>query len=393
MNLKQVFESITPENIKDIPLIKTAMDIFIANLKKNSNISLNINKVYQNILDGSGSISDNSKSNLKNAMLDTYLSETHNTIKSTQNDIHVQKKYEELGLTDAPINNDSVKILNSEHFFTNRFAKQNIGTKTGFEYVYELAKYLEDNTDESEFEIRETGPFHIQIYGAITSEMYNALVSKLAHPLGFTYSYNKVISENITDLYGLSAEYLINDIEIRELNGTIDVFSSDSNIDNVKLDFISRGYTSTSFDAAVLSGDITVHLNKDVVDIYEDSIGNSDTKTIKFSDNSYIKQTLNPLNIEYKNSLDQDLKTFDGHFSLFLDYTINYNVQYTDNADFGFGDESNDNFDISNPAVVFDDFSADVYSDSANYMNTTDNYYLVTGDGLDASNQHYLFAI
>jgi len=46
-DLKIMFNAIVPENIKNIPLVQTAMDIFIKNIEDNSAIAVNIQKMYE----------------------------------------------------------------------------------------------------------------------------------------------------------------------------------------------------------------------------------------------------------------------------------------------------------------------------------------------------------
>lgn len=390
MNLKQVFEAITPENIKDIPLLSTAMDIFITNLEKNSNISIDIHKLYDNVLtEGSTDISESSKTTLKDALLSTYLSELYRSINNAQRDKQVQRKYEDIGIVDAPINSDAVKILNKEYFRTNKQVKENVGTTSGIKYFYELSKYLEDNQESLNFTITEDKPFHIVIDGSITSELYNKVVANLAHPLGFTYAYRQVIGDSISDFFGLIITYDVQNIEVRELNGSFDVFTGDADDTNVKLDFISRGYSSASYDAAIISGDIVVHLNKIPLTI-EDNVDNSGTKIVTFTDLTVLTQTTSPVTVTYKDNVGADIKLFVGHFSLYLLYTNIFNTDYTDTISFSSTSSEADVYDVTNVSNVTDDIVFDNQY-TGNYFFSTDNFYFVTEVDGDASDDFYFY--
>ena len=104
MNLKYIFDAITPENIKNIPVIRSAMDIFIQNLEKNAKVSKDIRKIYE---------SDNE--NVKIALIKTYLNSLYNVISKAQTNKVIKNKLDEHELLDVPLKTKITSILNEEN--------------------------------------------------------------------------------------------------------------------------------------------------------------------------------------------------------------------------------------------------------------------------------------
>ena len=238
-------------------------------------------------------------------------------------------------------------------------------------------------------------PFHLRINGSVTSEVYNSLVNSLSHPIGYTYVYNQILQEGMSDLFALIETYDVNIIEIRQLNGTFDAFTPDSNDVNVKQSFIDRGYTSEEYDALKLAGTIKVHLNKTVSRITDSFEDDGLHRIILFEDGSVITQMPNPITVTYKNAAGEHIKLFNGHYSIYADYTPVFNISYTDtlifldtlNTDL----IDNDVFNIT--TEVTDTLTSSYYSYGGIYLTSTDNFYMVSDDGLDPTNQYYVTGI
>ena len=100
MDLNVIYESIVPDNIKDLPVVKESLKVFIEMLNRNAKISQRINKIFSiddevwYKLDSNGepiTISDSkflkqSKNNLKKGLLLTYLGVLYDCIGSAQLD-------------------------------------------------------------------------------------------------------------------------------------------------------------------------------------------------------------------------------------------------------------------------------------------------------------------
>jgi hypothetical protein len=344
MYLKEIFDVITPENIKNIPLLREAMEIFVKNLEENSYISADIKKIYQTEFKESDSESiQKSKLALREALLDTYLTALFNTLKNAQSDKVIKSKLQaSKGEEDNyPFLHDVNQILNDEYFYTNKSVKESKGTSVGVEYAYNLTKYLESAENLRDFNLYEEKPFHFRADGSIYREMYENIVKPLSHPIGFTYNYNQIIKESISDLFGIEYVYDVDAVEVRGITGLIDVFTPASNDYLVKADFLTREnrLTGRNYTEEEYNELITVWLNKTVEEYTESNEDGRNFRSILFTDGTYLEQYSNPIEIKYQEyedfllENDELIKDYDGHYSLFVDYKTTVNFDYSDNID------------------------------------------------------------
>jgi len=344
MNLKDIFEVITPENIKDIPLLQTAMEIFIENLEENAQISQDIKQIYENeFVDSDSESLQDSKKIIRQALLDTYVTALYNTLTKAQSNPAIKAKLAVAKSNDEnyPFLNDIDSILNQEYFVTNKSVKQKKGTSVGIEYTYNLVKYLESTTNSNDFNLTEVKPFHFRTDGSIYREMYEGIVKPLSHPLGFTYAYSQIVQESISDLFGIELTYLLGSIEIRSLEGTFDVFTADADDTNVKANFLTRQnpVTGALFTEKTYNEQVTVWTNKVVENFTDETEENKNKRTILFTDGTYIEQVTNPIELLYQNYQDfldgstEQIKEFSGHYSLFVEYESDIVFQYQDEID------------------------------------------------------------
>ena len=342
--LQQIFDAITPENLKDIPLLKTAMEIFIANLEENSQVATDISKVYDNIYkDTDSDILKASKDNLRKGLLDVYLSAFFNTISKAQKNEALRVKLDALGITDIPFINDVQRILNDEYFVTNKSFKEKLGTKTSVNYAYNLTKYLESAENANDMKLYEVKPFHFKTEGSIFKEMYENLVKPLSHPLGFTYTYNQIIKETLQDLFGVEITYNIFTVEMRNLDGRIHVFSDNASAEYVKSQYVGeRIYPATGkvYTEEDFVNNVVVYTNKVPSTFTDGVVDTRIVRTIVFTDGTMLQQKTNPLEITYSNYNDYTLGVkstiYDyntSHWSLYVDYESDFTFQYTDNID------------------------------------------------------------
>ena len=254
MNLKYIFDAITPENIKNIPVIRSAMDIFIQNLEKNAKVSKDIRKIYE---------SDNE--NIKIALVKTYLNSLYNVISKAQTNKVIKNKLDEHELLDVPLKTKITSILNEENSIVGKVQKQKTGTKVGIEYAYNLAMYLETGSQVSDFNIEEVQPFHFKTDGSLFKEMYEAVVKPISHPIGFTYDYSQVIKDSITDFFGVNILYDFSKIEVRCFTtGRFDVFTDNENDALIKADFLTRinPLTNAKFTESEFFAQVNINYNK-----------------------------------------------------------------------------------------------------------------------------------
>ena len=349
-DLKIIFDTLVPENIKNIPVVQSAMDIFVQNIEENSAIAVNIRKMYDfniNALDNN--LTTASKGNIKQGFVDVYLESLYKTIVAAQNNQALQDKLAVLD-TGSTINNAASDIVNSDYFLTNKVFKESVGTKSSLNYSHKLATRLESSVSNALPTVTEVKPFHYLVEGPLSAEMYANIVEPTTHPVGFTYDYINVLEDVFIDLFGLKQIYTLNnDIEIRGSNGQYTVFTSDIGqqaIDAIQADFLTRTniltgalFTLTEFQAQVLPN---IYLGKTVVDITETN-NNGRNVSIRFSDDTMIVQNNQSTGaaIYYVNyhtwvKTGQGIierfvpSATTGHFSIFLDYSSDYVVTYSE---------------------------------------------------------------
>ena len=340
MDIRGIFDAITPENIKDIPLIATAMDIFIENIEENALLAESIRRIYTNEYNDSDSdLVKESKLNLRKGLLDVYMTSLYNVLSKAQNNEVVKAKLAQSGISDTPFFKDVERIISDEYFITNKAFKEKIGTNISIQYAYNLTKYLESAASTNDLHIQPIKPFHFRTDGSILKEMYENIVKPLAHPLGFTYEYNQIVEQSIQDLFGVDIVYNVYNIELRNLDGRFHVFTSDSNDDAIKANFLSRvnALTGRLFTLDEYNSFVTVFTNKSV-DVFSDKvIDDRRFRSILFTDGTYLEQYTSPIEINYINYSDYLINKFDdqlfdysGHWSLYVDYASDFNFTYAD---------------------------------------------------------------
>lgn len=343
MDIRGIFDAITPENIKNIPLISTAMAIFIENIEENATVAESIKSVYKNEYDVNDSpMVQEAKLNLRKGLLDVYMTALYQVLTKAQSNDVIRAKFEQAGITGTPFFQDVERIINDEYFITNKAFKEKLGTDLSIKYAYNLTKYLETAETANDLNLYEVKPFHFRTDGSILKEMYENIVKPLAHPIGFTYEYNQIVDQSIQDLFGIDIIYNIYDIEIRNLDGHFDIFTEAATDVDVKADFLTRKnpITGRLFTTQEYNNQVVVWTNK-VVDTFVDkTVDDRRFRSILFTDGTYLQQYTNPIEILYisyadflANNFDNVIKEFSGHWSLYVNYASDYTFGYTDNID------------------------------------------------------------
>jgi hypothetical protein len=378
MSLKQIFDSITPDNIKDIDLIKDAMEIFIENLEENSEISIDIKKIYE---------SDNK--HIRENLLKLHLNSIYNVITKAQGNDLIAGKLESHSAAVIPIKRNIIDILNSEYLNSNKTLKEKLGTKSIIEYTYNLAKYLQDDVvNANDFTLTEIKPFYFQTEGSIYREMYEYIVKPLSHPIGFTYNYVQGLNQTLTDYFGVSLDYNFNKIEIRCLTGHYDIFTPDSDDTLVKTDFLTRVnfLTGELFTETEYTEYVTVWLNKNPINLEFGNADNATDKIVYFDDNTLIKQIGTSIDVYYRNLVDEIadnlvyIKEYNEQCSIYVEQEQKFNFTYED--DLSFETEQNIPTDVYNTLTESEEtFEIIILSTAGSYIATVDDYYLFSTDG------------
>lgn len=381
--LKQIFDSITPDNIKDLDIIRDAMDIFIENLENNSEISTDITKLFT---------SENEE--IQNALYATYIQSLYDAITSAQTNPLIAAKLENHLAEYIPIQGKITDILNDEYLLANKVIKQKTGLASIIEHTYNLAKYLQDNEkNSSDFEFNEVKPFHFNVKGSIYREVYDNFVKPLSHPIGFTHDYLQTLIQPLFDYFQLDTEYKFNNVEIRCLSGYFYIFTPDADDTNVKIDILSRTNYATGelYTLNEYINYFTVLTNKEPIDFinYEDG-----SRVVKFSDDTIVKQTLDPIKVYYRNLSDEQaendvyIQEFNTQCSLYVDAELIVSTQYDDDIVFSTENFFEEEYDVSEGGSM--SVSSDeerivwsgyyFYSSDNKYFNTADNWYFYSSD-------------
>jgi hypothetical protein len=270
-NLLSIFKAITPDNIKDIPVIEDSMRIFIELLKENSPISSDI-KI---------ALSEETTSSIAEELSKIYLYDYYSMIENLKNNKAVVNKFKDwndvlkpslypiglpyigskliinyftIGETGANLStdddtstdiedtfnltplSDKLKILETnllqnkaENYFVNRLFKESKGLKKGVKFIYDiLNEHLVNSDERRELDFNETGnPFELYITGSIDKDVYRESVAYLSHPLGFVYEYLYISELKLEDNYSIIKKYKINSLEVRCLSGNVEPYTTD----------------------------------------------------------------------------------------------------------------------------------------------------------------------
>jgi hypothetical protein len=352
-NLLAIFKAITPDNIKNIPVIDDSIRMFAELLDENSQISIQPNVA----------LSENTTDSIAEELPRIYLYDYYSMIQNLKNNKNIFNKFKNwneifspnlypigfpyirdilyinyftigepggvLSSDDTPaespkdlfpfstkLNLLEKNILQNtaENYYTNRLFKQSKGLVKSIKFMYDVMnEYIVEPEERLELDLQETGnPFELIIKGSLDREIYQESVAYLSHPLGFIYDYDYIVEIKLEDSYFLIKTFKINILEVRCLSGNVEPYS------------------------------------KEVVNIIE----SSGYIKIIFKDGYYLIQENDA--VRYFDNTDDLIKIYppDNHCSIFVDYEIVYqsditdNLQFSDNSNF----ETVANFDIQDVA-------------------------------------------
>ena len=187
MDLQVIFDCIVPDNIKNIPLIKVCTNIFIEQINRNSQIAINIGKLFdlendtQIKIDGDNitQIIDsdavkNSKDILRLGLFYTYINSIYTLILRLQRDRKIPERF-----------------FNSEYLGGLREYQKNCGSKRAIHYMYSFAKYLETGTIVHDLELTEGSILNLRYDGSLNKDIFIDFNKPLAHPCGWLCEYER----------------------------------------------------------------------------------------------------------------------------------------------------------------------------------------------------------
>lgn len=242
MDLSVIYDSIVPDNIKELPVVKASLNIFIELLNRNSQIAQRINRIY-NIdnelwykLDSDGepiTVSDSTflkttKDNLKKGLLLTYLSVLYNCIGEAQTSNLIRQATKLRNYNNSFINKEQINILSSEFLGSFRNVQQSIGTENAFDYMYQFAKYLETGylVDDLNTSAKAPSNFISNYDGSLHKYYFTDFLHSLAHPIGWVYNYNTILNFILEDYFGIDIQYHLTRIVVKNSNNKYIFFTN-----------------------------------------------------------------------------------------------------------------------------------------------------------------------
>lgn len=234
-NLLEMFNNITPDNIKNLPVVQESMVIFLETLMARSKETIDLKNFYKN-------------EEIKNELVQIYLGDLYNTLKQVQfnsaliDAIDRQNSYypEGMGVYKADTIQNIMEHITDEHFMTFKSYRESKGTIKAIQYIYDFVKALlvsgkesslnlamrgfSQGNSASDLTIIENSPFDLTIEGELIPEAYNFIIHPLAHPLGFTYVYYRKMLLDLIDYFPeVNIVYYTKSLEVRTVyaDGTI----------------------------------------------------------------------------------------------------------------------------------------------------------------------------
>lgn len=234
MELDVIFDAIVPDNIKNIPLVKKSLSIFIEMLNRNASVSQKISKLYSiddetwYTLDENGDeriVSDSlflkrSKDNLKKGLFMTYLGLLYDCISKAQLNNNIREATRMRNYKSSLIFEEQHNILTSEFLGTFRLVQQSMGTENAIRYIYQFSKYLETGylNDDLVLDSKVPSNFVMNYEGSLHKYYFSEFMHDMAHPVGWVYAYTTMLSFILEDYFGVEFTYKLPRIVLRRAN-------------------------------------------------------------------------------------------------------------------------------------------------------------------------------
>lgn len=181
--IRELFNAITPENIKSIDVVKDAMDIFIELIEQDSNVNINIGELYTLQND-----------TIKTQLAKKYLKDLYQYINTVNADKLLYDRLSKLpnDIQDTYLNiqglKDAVINMSEEDYQVIKNFKENKGTFDALNYIYSLVKRntTSTNYDENNYlTLTKNSEFEFTITGSVDKTLYDSVIAPISQPLGF----------------------------------------------------------------------------------------------------------------------------------------------------------------------------------------------------------------
>lgn len=212
--IKSIVNSIIPENIKDIQLVKDCVDVFLKYIIEHSNIALDISNLF----------SEKNEVLFEN-VIKMYVNNFHLVFsKNIHNPVLIQRlneMYEKAGyksFKDFDLNINLQEILDRKFIELSKNIQLSKGHRVSLEYVYDMVLnlgYQQEafSADNYTFEEGEN-VFEYNVSGALLQEFFEYFVKPLAHPVGWAYAYTRLYELYFIDYFLCEPVYDIRTLQI-----------------------------------------------------------------------------------------------------------------------------------------------------------------------------------
>lgn len=223
-SIRNVYEQITPDEIKSVEVFSTSIDVFCDLLEDYSQASIDI----KNILTDDYFLEEYFKT------YNGVLWDTIKDLKTDQSFFRQNEIFKELSggqnILDLDLINNPIKHLDKQELSVFREVLQTSGLKEGIRFVYEwIGRFSAEEI--KKIKITEIQPFVLDIEGTLNQAVFNHFVRILQIPLGFQYTYAEV-----TDIEFKTPDYYYNKDNVFQLtpdvidgNGFDDFWQNNTN--------------------------------------------------------------------------------------------------------------------------------------------------------------------
>lgn len=290
-SLKSIFEAITPENIKNIPIVQIGMEIFIEELEKNSEIAKKIRSLYDNEIQVEDDAKiRNAKEKVKSGLYNYYVYNLYNCLKNLTQSKSIQASLKKFGYDVSKLYNKAEENINTEFISSFRNYTQKVGTENAMNYIYSFARYLETGELENDLEIQKTGnPFIIHYEGALNRQIFEGINRPLSHPIGWCYTYTTMFTVMLRDYFGIEITYIFTKLEIVSKDERKYIIFTEKSVEEIYKDFRNRINPDTllPYTDEEISANIQI-FNKHVYDYQHWDEGEYSNTLITFDDDTVI---------------------------------------------------------------------------------------------------------
>ena len=344
MSLRDIFNSLTPANLNEIPLINVAKEIFINCIERNSRVAKRITDIFDlTERDSDTEMINRAKKNLKIGLYQTYIYGLYKYLQALTTSPEMLNDLKKYHYENSALYKDIFDIINTEFIQSHHIFTQKIGTTNATHYMYNFSKYLETGTMQDDLEIEEGNPFIIHYEGSLGRRLYNEFTRPQTHPIGWLDNYETVFSLIFQDYFGIE---ILDDITKIELhcNESWVVFIKDNNIQSVKDDFSNRinPITMQPYTPEEISRYVTIVPNK-VVSTYRRYIDDTNSiitvftfvdQTVLYHNESSPKITYYTTYQDYLNNFQNPIEVWDECWELESEMQTNFRFLYEDNHEF-----------------------------------------------------------